>query len=401
MRRAWLQAMGGVAGDMFLAALISAGVPEAELANFLACLPGRLILRTERVTVSGLSALRVRLSAEDSGALPPRFSEFMALLDRLELKAGLREKARKIFELIFSAEARVHGKAPSEVNLHELSAYDTLGDVLGVLYGLHHLGISELYASPLPLGSGLLETVHGRLPHPAPAAAEILRGVPVYGVPEEMETVTPTGAALVRVLARDFGPMPPLRLETVGLGAGTFTLKTRPNILRLFVGAPEPAISSEEVVEIVCDLDDESPEVLARVAERLLSEGALDAGFLPRTMKRGRPGVRLEALVRPEDVERLSALILEETSTLGVRLRRTERRVLSRRVETVETPYGPVRVKVARTPSGAEKIKPEYRDLARLSEKTGIPLRRLSEEVKATFKGVKMEISPVKEQQNE
>ncbi len=360
-----------------------------------------MILRTERVTVSGLSALRVRLFAEDSGALPPRFSEFMALLDRLELKAELREKARKIFELIFSAEAWVHGKDPSEVNLHELSAYDTLGDVLGVLYGLHHLGISELYASPLPLGSGLLETAHGRLPHPAPAAVEILRGVPVYGVPEEVETVTPTGAALVRVLARDFGPMPPLRLETVGLGAGTFTLKTRPNILRLFVGAPEPAISSEEVVEILCDLDDESPEVLARVAERLLSEGALDAGFLPRTMKRGRPGVRLEALVRPEDVERLSALILEETSTLGVRLRRTERRVLSRRVETVETPYGPVRVKVARTPSGAEKIKPEYRDLARLSEKTGIPLRRLSEEVKATFKGVKMEISPVKEQQNE
>ena len=401
MKRAWLQAVGGVAGDMFLAALISAGVPEEKLSGFLSALPGALRLHTERVSVGGLSALRVKLSAGAPGALPSRLPDFFAMLEGLSLPEALKLRARKIFELIFSAEARVHGKDPSEVNLHELSAYDTLGDVLGVLYGLHYLGISELCVSPLPLGSGLLETAHGRLPHPAPAAAEILRGVPVYGVPEEVETVTPTGAALVRVLARDFGPLPPLRLEAVGVGAGTFTLKSRPNILRLFVGAPEPAVSSEEVVEIVCDLDDESPEVLAQVAERLLSQGALDVGFLPRTMKKGRPGVRLEALSRPEDVESLSALILEETSTLGVRLRRTERRILPRRMETVETPYGPVRVKVARTPSGAEKIKPEYRDLARLSEETGIPLRRLSEEVKAALKGFKMEISPVKEQQNE
>jgi len=389
MRRAWLQAVGGVAGDMFLAALLSAGVPEEELSRFLSGLPGGLQLETERLSVSGISATRVRLSASAPGALPSRLPEFLALIEGLGLPRRILEPALRVFRLIFEAEARVHGRAPEEVNLHELSAWDTLGDVLGVIWGLERLRISELYVSPLPLGAGLLETAHGRLPHPAPAALEILKGVPVYGIPESYETVTPTGAALVRVLARGFGPAPPMELEAVGVGAGTFAFETRPNLLRLLVGRPPARPEPEEVVEIVTDLDDETPETLAEVAERLLSAGALDVGLIPRTMKKGRPGVRLEALSRPEEAEVLARLLLEETGTLGVRLRRVERRALPRRVLSVETPWGPVRVKAALTPSGSLKAKPEFEDLRALSRKTGLPLRRIREEVQARLAELK------------
>ncbi|MBX6423787.1 nickel pincer cofactor biosynthesis protein LarC [Thermosulfurimonas sp. F29] len=379
-KRAYLQAVGGVAGDMFLAALIAAGVPEEDLSTFLSTLPGGLILKTERVSVAGISALRVRLSAAEPGGLPSRFAEFMALLDRLDLSEGLREKARGVFRRIFEAEARVHGVSLEAVNLHELSAWDTLGDVLGVLWGLERLGITELYVSPLPLGQGLIHTAHGVLPLPAPATLEILRGVPVYGVEERLETVTPTGAALVRVLARGFGPLPEMSLETVGLGAGHHELSTRPNLLRLLVGTSS-RIGKEEVCEIVTDLDDETPETLAHVAERLLSAGALDVGFSPRFMKKGRPGVRLEVLCRPEEVSRLSDLVLEETSTLGVRIRRVKRRVLPREVREMETPYGTVRLKLARTPSGRLKAKPEHEDLAGVALKERKPLHRIKKDL--------------------
>ena len=391
MRRAYLQAVGGVAGDMLLAAVISAGAPEAELANFLAGLPGRLILQTEHVTVSGLSALRVKLSAAEPGGLPSRFSAFMEMVEGLAIEETLKARAREIFQVIFQAEARVHGRSLSEVHLHELSAYDTLGDVLGVLYGLQLLRVSELYVSPLPLGSGLIETAHGTLPLPAPATLEILREIPVYGIPESFETVTPTGAALVKVLARGFGKMPSMEIEAVGTGAGSSVFETRPNVVRLLVGRVPEVEVAEEVWEIVTDLDDESPEVLGYLMERLLSAGALDVGFLPRFMKKGRPGVRLEVLSQPEKLEALARLVLEETGTLGVRLRRVERRTLRREIRTVKTPWGTVRVKVARSPEGGLKLKPEYEDLRKIARKSGLPLRRVREEVQTLFSELKWE----------
>ena len=381
MKRAYLQAVGGVSGDMFLSALISAGVPAEELAGFLARLPGKLRLEAKEITVSGLKAIRINLSAESPGALPSRFPDFMAMLEKLDLEPSLREKAREIFALIFQAEARVHGRELSEVNLHELSAYDTLGDVLGVLYGLNFLGISELYVSPLPLGSGLIETAHGRLPLPAPAAAEILKGVPVYGISESFETVTPTGAALVKGLAKDFGPFPEMTIEAVGVGTGSFSFEARPNLLRLFVGEPVEKLPKEEVWEIITDLDDESPETLGYLMERLLSAGALDVGFSPRFMKKNRPGLKVEVISFPDKVRELALILLEETSTLGVRIRRAERLCLPREIRTIETPYGQVRVKLARSPSGKTKFKPEAEDLIKFSRKSGRPLSEVRQAV--------------------
>ncbi len=381
MKVGYLQPVGGISGDMFLSALVSSGLSVDDLNSFFESLPGRIRAEVSVDTVNGLKVIKTILSYEKGEGLPRTFQGVLGLIDGLGVEEELKQKAKEVFRVLFEAEARVHGCSLAEVRLHELSSYDTLGDVLGVLYGLKKLGIEELFCAPLPLGRGLLNGSHGPMPLPAPATLEILKGIPVYGIDEQAETVTPTGAALLRVLVKEFGEVPPMTLQSVGTGAGQNTFKSRPNLLRLYIGVSTEALVNEEVFELVCDVDDETPEVLACVVERLFLNGALDVGLVPRVMKKGRMGTRLEVLCRPEKGPELTSLLLEETSTLGVRIRRCVRTKLTRKTFELNTPYGIIRIKEALAPSGKKKFKPEIEDLKRVAFKEGLSIREVKEKI--------------------
>jgi uncharacterized protein (TIGR00299 family) protein len=280
--------------------------------------------------------------------------------------------AARVFRRLAEAEARVHNTSPEEVHFHEVGAADAIADVVAFCAGLDWLGWPRLICSPLPLGEGFVQCAHGKLPLPAPAVLHLLEGAPVTPSGVQGETVTPTGAALLSTLADGFGRAPAMRLEKVGTGGGVRPSQGVPNILRLWLGQEEQAAGADRVVEIVCHLDDMSPEDLPLVIERLMAAGALDAAAAPLIMKKGRLGLSLCVLSPPEKCEQLAALVLEQTTSLGVRLRPAERRVLEREVITVDSPWGPARVKRAWA-GGRWRVHPEAGDVARIAADTGLP----------------------------
>ena len=379
--RAYLELVGGLSGDMFLAALLSAGVPEKVFEETLRKLPGGLSLECKAVNLNGLKALRVEVKASAPGTLPNTYPKLKELVRRLPFPPEVLRQAEEMLKALFEAEAEVHGRPLEAVHLHELSAYDTLADLLGVLCGLRHLGVKELYASEVPLGQGLISTAHGRLPAPAPATLKLLEGLPVKGVAVEGETVTPTGAVLLKTLVKDFGPPPPMRLKKVGLGAGHRSFPSLPNLVRLWLGDPPhdtEGVSCETVFELETNLDDQSPEELAHLAALLFEAGALDVGFVPFFMKKGRPGVKLCVLSRPEALKPLLSLIFQECGALGVRFREVRRVVRPRKTKKISTPWGEVRVK-----SSGEHFKVEFEDLKRISREKKVPLYLLRQKITA------------------
>ncbi len=387
---AYLDAVGGLAGDMCLAALIDAGLEVKELEKILAPLPGNPSLEIKKITRKGLSALNLRVLPRSSGPFPTRFLEIKALLQRLDLAPYLKEKAEEAFGFLFHAEAKVHGTSPERVHLHELASYDTLAEIIGVIYGVEQFGLEEIWIGSLPLGSGLVEGDHGPIPLPAPATLELLKGYEVYGLEERAETITPTGALLLKVLRVRQGPLPLMRIERIGVGAGSRSLESRPNILRIFLGerrASKDNLYWELVSELEADLDDQSPEILAQAAEILRQAGALDVGFEPFFMKKGRPGVKIKLIVRPEQVEELSELLLRETGSLGVRVRETKRLLVPRENREIETPWGVVRVKVTQV-QGNLRYKPEFEDIKALAKKHSLPLPELYRKLLAYLEAI-------------
>ncbi len=295
-----------------------------------------------------------------------------AILDLLgRLPANVARPAARVFERLAQAEAKVHGASPDEVHFHEVGALDAIVDVTAFCAGLAWLGVERLVCSPLPLGRGFVDCAHGRLPLPAPAVLNLLEGAPIVGWPAAVETVTPTGAALVAALADEFGPLPAMRLLGQGVGGGSRPSQGGPNLVRLILGETDQTASRDEVVELVCHLDDQSPEDLPMVYERLLAQGALDVAAAPLFMKKGRPGLMLTVLCAPGDAERLAGLVLEQTTSLGLRLRRAERRLLERDQIEVATPWGLVKVKRARV-GQAWRLHPEADEVARVCRQTGL-----------------------------
>ncbi len=369
-RLAYLDCVGGAAGDMLVAALLDAGADRA----LLEVLPGQLGLdnieiRIERVERQGTGALHV--SFPDHGADTHRdWRTIRALLDRAEFSDRIRERSLAVFTRLAEAEAEVHGVAPEDVHFHELGATDTLMDICGVVTLLEDLGIEELACSPLPLARGLTRAAHGVLPLPSPATAVLLRGVPVYGLETDGELVTPTGAALVSTLATSFGALPPFTFDRIGCGAGTRDTADRPNVLRVFVGTAVSRATGE-VVLLETNLDDLNPELVPDAAERCFSAGALDVWTVPAHMKKGRPGFVLSALVRPVDQHEVARAILEETSALGVRVSRLSRYELERSERVVDVDGGRVRVKVAELDGRVVNVAPEHDDCAAIARATG------------------------------
>jgi uncharacterized protein (TIGR00299 family) protein len=286
----------------------------------------------------------------------------------------VREQSLDAFTRLARAEARIHGVALERVHFHEVGAIDALADVVGVCAAVEALGVARITCSPLPLGHGAVDTDHGPIPLPAPATLALLRGVPTYPIDVDWETVTPTGAALVSVLADAFEPLPALRPTAQGFGAGDDRKGPLPNVLRAVLGEVEPALGRDRVALLETNLDDMSPEHLPFLMERLLEDGALDVALSPLTMKKGRPGQLLRVLARPGDADRLARRVLSDSSSLGVRVQTIPRLVRERAQREVATRYGTIRVKLARTADGGFSAKPEYESCARAARRHHVPI---------------------------
>jgi uncharacterized protein (TIGR00299 family) protein len=302
-------------------------------------------------------------------------SKIEQIISTSELKESVKERAIRIFRRLGEVEAAIHNVPVEKVHFHEVGAWDSIADIVGACIGFDLLGIEKIHCSALNLGSGTVKAAHGVMPVPAPATAALVAEVPTYSEGPAAELTTPTGAAIVTTLAEGFGAMPAMRISATGYGAGDKDFPGRPNLLRVLIGETTSATESTEVYVIEANVDDMSPQVAGYVRERLLEAGALDATFTPVFMKKDRPGFTISVLAKAEDRERLAEMVFAETTTLGLRMYRAERRVLERRWETVETPYGAVRIKVASENGKVRNFAPEYEDCRQLAVDRKVPLK--------------------------
>ena len=411
----YFDCFAGAAGDMVLGALVDLGVPLAELERALGSLGVGHELRVTRVTRAGISANHVQVidraqphghehgeqqhhhhehhehrhhsdphehHDHGHGRSQPAAHHGHRSLDEINRLIGQsalseRGKARAValFRRIGEAEAAIHGVPVDQIHLHEVGALDSIIDIVGAVHALEWLGVDEVVSSPLNVGAGMVAMAHGTFPVPAPATLRLLAGVPVYSTGVQAELVTPTGALIVSDYAGTYGPLPAMRVDRVGYGAGTRALDPLPNVLRVVLGERIAAGTGDSeagrVIELACELDDMNPQLYGPLSDRLFQAGALDVFLTPVQMKKGRPGTLVTVLAPPNLREALTAVLFGETTTLGVRWHVAEREVLERRHETVSITGGTVRMKVAGGGLRPEKASPEFDDCVRLAEATG------------------------------
>lgn len=403
---------------MLLGALVDAGVPPELLRQAAASLKIGAELRIHSVDRGGIQATKVDVlehgvpaqGEENHGhhhegehshrherpsdhehTHSRNWPQIRALISGAELPAATKKIALRAFQLLAEAEAKVHGIAPEQVHFHEVGAVDTITDIVCAAAGLDALGVTRWLCSPVNVGSGFVNCAHGRMPVPAPATAELLKGVPVYSAGPEMELTTPTGAAMLRALGCEFDAQPPLTVSAIGYGAGGRDPEGFANVLRLSIGTPvEAAIekrsfSADRVIVLECALDDATPQVLAHAMELALEHGALDAMAAPATMKKGRLGTLLTVLCKPEHEDKLEKLLFRETTTLGIRRREEERVILEREFVTVDTQYGKVRMKIASSAGEIFNAMPEYDDCRRAAREHAVALRAVMEAAMAAY----------------
>lgn len=401
MKIAYFDCFSGISGDMALGALVDAGVQPDALNTELAKLNlDEFALHFDKATKHGITGTRAIVETAESKTeiSSPKYhhsdshhpghthqpsrclSDVLAILDSSNLEDAHVRRAKQIFDRIAEAEAKVHNMPKDRVHLHEVSGVDSMVDVMGAVIGLHLLGIEEVYASPLSLGSGFVRCAHGLMPVPAPGTLELLRGVPVHQTKIRKELVTPTGAAIVTTLGRGFGPMPAMVIDRVGYGAGTRDLEEQPNLLRIVTGEKKNDFEHDQTCLIETNLDDLSPEITAYVSEKLFEQGALDVFLTPILMKKGRPAAKLSVLADDTLRDALMETLLTETTTFGVRCSTVERFKLSRHFTEVKTRWGVVRVKHGYLRDKLLKSVPEYEDCKRLAEQNHIPLQVIYEE---------------------
>jgi uncharacterized protein (TIGR00299 family) protein len=379
-----LDLFSGIAGNMFLGALLDLGLSRKVLEADLAGLGVEFTLRVRKVTLGGLAARHVRVGAPRSATSGKRrrsprgrpYREIVALLRKARLEAAVRERALAIFEALGRAEARVHGIALERVHFHEVGALDAIVDVTAAAVGLSRLGIERVTASPVALGEGTVETEHGLLPLPAPATLELLRGIPTLPAHVRWETVTPTGAAILRTLAEAYGPLPAMTIEAVGHGAGEDRPGPLPNVLRAVLGR-DAAARADRVVLLETNLDDFVPEHFDYLMERLFAAGALDVSLQHLQMKKNRPGFLVRVLARPAERLALAHILFAESTAIGVRVAESDRIVLEREERRVQTPFGRIRVKRVWDLEGRLLVSAEYDDCKRAAGKAGAPLREV------------------------
>jgi hypothetical protein len=446
MRIAYLECFSGLSGDMFLGALVDAGVPTRLLEETASALGVGARLEVSRVVRSGISATKVDVfvngekdlprerhgeqkaahhvlgnaaeqssagqdsdehSHEHAGLVNPTHThehlslqlphqhepghqrsharglkEIRSIIGEASISEGSKRTAIAIFEALGAAEAKIHNTPVESVHFHEVGAVDAIVDIMCAAVGAEALGVDEIVCSPLNLGGGMVKCAHGTFPVPAPATVELLQGAPVYSSEVQAELVTPTGAAIVKTLARRFAAFPEMKIEKSGYGAGSRDFPGHPNVVRLVIGEsgasalPKKA-SSDTIFVLEANLDDLNPQVFGYVMDRLLDEGALDVFGIPVQMKKNRPGTLLTVLCTPENASKLTELIFIETTTLGVRRREEVRQTLARRWQSVRTRWGDVRVKIASMNGTVTNYAPEYEDCRRIAADHHVPLKRV------------------------
>ena len=454
MRIAYLECFSGVSGDMFLGALVDAGVSPQLLQETVAALGVGARLEISRVVRSGISATKVDVWVDGEKDLPreqywakqdisrapspakghehdhpdhehdhPHCDEHSSGNEKLRAgapaphehshghshehgrglneiremiaKAAISNTAKKtaiaIFEALGTAEAKIHATSIEKIHFHEVGAVDAIVDIVCASVGAEALGVDEIICSPLNVGGGSVKCAHGTFPVPAPATLELLKDVPAYSTGVQAELVTPTGAAIVKTLAKRFASFPEMKIEKSGYGAGSREFHGFPNVVRLTLGEAASTLAAKTACETVtvleANLDDLNPQVFGYVMDRLLEEGALDAFGVPVQMKKSRPGTLLTVLCKPEDADRLTQLIFAESTTLGVRRREEIRQTLARRWENVSTPWGEVRIKVASMNGTVTNYAPEYEDCRRIATEHRVPLKTVMQEATRAFTG--------------
>lgn len=375
MKIVYIDCFSGISGDMLLGALVDAGLPVEELKgliNKLAIEP--LDIQLIRAKRNGIQGTKVNILAEQLPQKERNLRDIIELIDNAEIPVIVKEKSKEVFKILASAEAKVHGLKPEEVHFHEIGALDSIVDIVGSVFGMVFMGIKRVFCSQLPFGEGFVDCGHGRIPVPAPATLEILKGTPVYGSGIKTELITPTGAALLKALVEEFCTMPPMIIDKVAYGVGSKEIKDRPNLLRLLIGKEQYENTSDTVVVLESNLDDVQPEWMGYLMERLLNKGALDVSFTPVYMKKNRPGIQLQVISPPHDMEKLINEIFHHTTTLGIRFNYTLRRILPRKKEFIDSPWGRIQVKRVIRPDGSSKMLPEYESCREIAKKEGIPL---------------------------
>jgi uncharacterized protein (TIGR00299 family) protein len=437
MRIAYLDCFSGISGDMFLGALIDAGVPPAVLEQAVSALNLGARLEISRVNRSGISATKVDVIVKGEKDAPREqlaetpehgcsqshshphqhaddhhhelgshqhgrgLKEIREIIRAAALSESAKNTAIAMFERLGAAEAKIHNVPAEQIHFHEVGAVDALVDIVCAAVGAERLAVDEFVCSPLNVGGGTVTCAHGTFPIPAPATVELLRGAPVYSSGLQAELVTPTGAAIVRTLVKRFESFPKMTIEKTGYGAGTRDFSGHANVLRITVGdafaeaiagegvrAPQASarhasathLSRDSIAVLEANLDDMNPQVFGYLMDRLLEGGALDVFSTPVQMKKNRPGTLLTVLAKPEDTDRLAKIIFAETTTLGVRIREEQRQVLQRRWQSVSTRFGEVRIKIANLNGTVTSYAPEYEDCRRIAAEQRVPLKLVMQE---------------------
>lgn len=380
---AYLDTFSGISGDMTVGALLDLGFPFADLQRHVAALPitgCELVLERREHGPIDAAKFDVRVTEPQ----PERtFGTIRGILEGASLPPRARTLALAAFRALAEAEGKVHGVAPEAVHFHEVGGVDAIVDILGAALGVDALGITALFVAPLPLGSGVVDTQHGRIPVPAPATIELLRGYAVRAGDGEGEMVTPTGAAILRGFGAVSAPPPSLRVTRVGYGSGTRRLADRPNVLRVILGEAAVATgATDEMLVVETNIDDMSPELYPHVTARLFGAGAADVTLVPVHMKKGRPAVLLQVLVAPALRDEIAAVLFAETTTIGIRFHAVARLTLARELMEVATRYGPIAVKIAHGPAG-RTVAPEYESCRLAAEHHRVPLRLVYDAARA------------------
>jgi len=379
MKVLYFDGEAGAAGDMILGALIALGLDDQLLAQVVDPIaPAPFALRAESISINGIAARRVNVETSEESH-HRSLAEIVRFLDRGSLSSSVKERSAAVFRRLAAAEALVHGATPETVHFHEVGATDAIVDIVGACWGMEQLGIASVFSAPLVLGSGLGRSAHGPIIYPAPAVLEILRGHPVRLESDLGETTTPTGAAILAEVA-EFVEDLAITPLMVGYGAGHRTLPDRPNLLRATLGNIGEVYDTDRVWLGVSDIDNTRPEVFDWLGERLRTAGAIDVTMTSVSMKKGRLGVRVEALCDSASRTTVAGIILSETNTLGVRWSPVYRTKLARRIENIQTPWGMIRVKVAETSAGTRGV-PEYDDCRQAAGESGEPLIKIIETV--------------------
>jgi len=367
----YIDAFSGLAGDMLVAALADAGADRDAISRALKSFAIGATTEWERVQRRGVSALKFRVGVNE----PPKhrhLSGILKLIQAADLSETVKSKAERVFRVLGEAESAIHGVDIENVHFHEVGAVDSICDIVGVCLALDLLAVEAIHCSPINVGSGTVNTEHGVLPVPAPATAALLKNKPIYARGPALELTTPTGAAVVAALATDFGAMPPMRVGSIGYGAGDRDFKEHANVVRVIVGETSGASESTTVSVIEANIDDSSPQLIGYAMERMFEAGALDALVIPAQMKKDRPGFLIQVIAEHEKCEELVAILFSETTTLGVRFYNAERRVQARKWVEVQTPHGMVRIKV-----GDHGFAPEYEDARQIASVSGVPLKQI------------------------